>query len=284
MRGGRFLWGLFVGLVLGASLAWVFLGADRTLTVPTDGTAAKEARESLVTVAEVIDGDTFRLENGESVRLLGVDAPEKGEALFEEATTFARSVLSGNPVRLLLCDRQERDRYGRLLAFAEAGTVDPGLELLRQGLARTLFIPPCGMDRTLAYRAAERRAFREGLGIWALQRPRTIPHNEAYRYVGSLMTVTGRVVQVHAGPKAVHLNFGEDYRTDFTVVIFRKHLPRLLQEGLAPVPSYAGRRVEVTGVVKSYKGRGPEIIVEAADQIAAVDGVDTGFRGPGENQ
>ncbi len=271
MRSGRFLWGLFVGLALGASLAWLFLETDRPEPAPAGGTAAREARESLVTVAEVIDGDTFRLESGESVRLLGVDTPEKGEPLFEEATAFARAVLSGQPVRLLLCVLQERDRYGRLLAFVEAGTVDPGLELVRQGLARTLFIPPCGMERALAYRAAERRAFREGLGIWALQRPRRVPHNEAHRYIGSLMTVTGRVLHVHTGPKAVHLNFGDDFRTDFTAVIFRKNLPRLLSEGLAPVSTYAGRRVEVTGVVKSYKGQGPEIIVEAADQIAAVD-------------
>lgn len=277
MRGGRFLWGLFVGLVLGSSLSWLFFGADRPLMAPADGTVAKGARESLVTVAEVIDGDTFRLESGEPVRLLGVDTPEKGEPLFDEAKAFARAALSGHPVRLLLCGQQERDRYGRLLAFVEAGNLDPGLELLGQGLARTLFIPPCGMERAPSYRAAERRAFREGLGIWALQRPRTVPHTEAYRYVGSLMTVTGRVLHVHNGPKAVHLNFGEDYRTDFTAVIFRKNLTRLLEEGLAPIASYAGRRVAVTGVVRSYKGQGPEIIVEAADQLAAADDGQPGF-------
>lgn len=271
MRSGRFLWGLFVGVVLGASLAWVFLEAERPEPAPSGGAVEKGAPESLVTVAEVIDGDTFRLEDGESVRLLGVDTPERGEPLFDEATAFARAVLSRQPVRLLLCDRQERDRYQRLLAFVDAGTLDLGLELVRQGLARTLFIPPCGMERALAYRAAERRAFREGVGIWALQRPRTVPHTEAYRYIGSLMTVTGRVLHVHTGPKAVHLNFGDDFRTDFTAVIFRKNLPRLLSEGLAPVSTYAGRRVEVTGIVKSYKGQGPEIIVEAADQVAAVD-------------
>jgi len=271
MRSGRFLWGLFVGLVLGSSLAWVLLGAERPLLTPAGGTPAKESRQSLVTVADVIDGDTFRLESGESVRLLGVDTPEKGEPLFEEAKAFARGALCGHPVRLLRCDRQERDRYGRLLAFVEAAALDPGFELVRQGLARTLFIPPCGMERALSYRAAEREAFRKGLGIWALQRPRTVPHTEAYRYIGSLMTVTGRVLYVHTGPKAVHLNFGDDYRTDFTAVIFRKNLPQLLEQGLAPVSSYAGRPVEVTGVLKSYKNQGPEIIVEAPDQIAIVE-------------
>lgn len=271
MRNGRFLWGLLVGLALGASLVWILPGVEWILPAPAGGTFAKEDRQSLVMIPDVIDGDTFRLESGESVRLLGVDTPEKGEPLFEEAKAFARAALSGHPVRLLLCDRQERDRYGRLLAFVEASAVDPGFELLRQGLARTLFIPPCGMERALSYRTAEREAFRKGLGIWALQRPRTVPHTEAYRYLGALMTVTGRVLYVHTGPKAVHLNFGDDYRTDFTAVILRKNLPRLLEQGLAPVSSYAGRQVEVTGVVRSYKGQGPEIIVETPDQIAIVE-------------
>ena len=38
--------------------------------------AAKQRREKDVTVAWVIDGDTFETEDGERVRLLGIDAPE----------------------------------------------------------------------------------------------------------------------------------------------------------------------------------------------------------------
>ena len=111
----------------------------------------------------------------------------------------------------------------------------------------------------------ERRAFHAGLGIWSLQDPRRVGHLDAGRYIGLLMSVTGKVVNVHAGPKAFHLNFGKDFRTDFTAVIFRKDLSRLLQEGIQPVTEYDGRFVEVTGVLKAYKG--PEIIVESADQL-----------------
>ena len=72
---------------------------------------------------------------------------------------------------------------------------------------------------------------------------------------------------VHVGPRAVHLNFGGDYRTDFTAVIFRKDLARLSREGLLlPVTGYRDRRVVVTGNVKEYNG--PEVIIESADQIA----------------
>ncbi len=59
-------------------------------------------------------------------------------------------------------------------------------------------------------------------------------------YIGCLMSVTGKVVNVHAGPKAYHLNFGKDYRTDFTAVLFRKDLSRLVEEGMHPVTGYEG--------------------------------------------
>ena len=124
--------------------------------------------------------------------------------------------------------------------------------------------PQCG---TVAreYRTTEREAFRAGLGIWSLQEPRRVDHKEAARYIGCLMSVAGEVRDVHAGPKAFHLNFGRDFRSDFTAVVFRKDLSRLVMEGMQPVTGYKGRHVEVTGMLKDYQG--PEILVESADQL-----------------
>ena len=99
-----------------------------------------------------------------------------------------------------------------------------------------------------------------------VQDARQIDHSDAGRYIGCLMSVTGEVVNVHAGPKAYHLNFGKDYRTDFTAVLFRKDLSSLVEEGLHPVTGYEGRFVKVTGILKEYNG--PQVIVESADQLA----------------
>lgn len=88
------------------------------------------------TVERVVDGDTIHLTNGEKVRLIGIDAPEsqpnakaKRDAersgkdietinkLGEEATEFLKTILKeGDEVRIEL-DVQERDKYGRLLAY-----------------------------------------------------------------------------------------------------------------------------------------------------------------------
>ena len=93
----------------------------------------------------VIDGDTIVLTDGRRVRYIGIDTPELSDprlALEAEAATEAnRRLVAGHDLRLEL-DSQEEDRYGRMLAYVWVGDVFVNEELLRQGLARLLTIPP----------------------------------------------------------------------------------------------------------------------------------------------
>ena len=95
--------------------------------------------QQLVQVDSVIDSDTFRLENGEKVRLIGIDAPETHhprkpvEYYGKEATELAKKILEGKLVRLEL-DVQERDQYGRLLVYVFLkDSTFVNAELLKQG-------------------------------------------------------------------------------------------------------------------------------------------------------
>ena len=63
---------------------------------------------------EIIDGDTFRTVDGEIVRLLCVDTPEKGEEGYDEATTFLGSRLFYSDITL---EGNETDKYGRSLRW-----------------------------------------------------------------------------------------------------------------------------------------------------------------------
>ena len=67
-------------------------------------------------VLDVIDGDTFRLENGEAVRLICVDAPEKSKKGYEDAKEFLSFLILNKEVRLEK-DVSDRDAYGRLLRY-----------------------------------------------------------------------------------------------------------------------------------------------------------------------
>jgi micrococcal nuclease len=228
--------------------------------------AEKGPLQETARVESVIDGDTVIVEGNRAVRVLGVDTPERGEPFYGKARDFQKAACLNRNMRLLFCPGERHDKYGRLLAFLDADGRDPGAELLSLGLARTLFVGSCALPRAPDYRRREREAFRDGRGLWSLQNPRSVPHGAAGNYAGRMMTVTGKVIRVQEGPRAVHLNFGPDFRTDFTAVIYRKDLSRLSGEGLLlPVTGYEGRKVAVTGIIRAYNG--PEIIVRDASQI-----------------
>ncbi len=52
-------------------------------------------------VARVIDGDTIELANGDRVRYIGIDTPERGESFFGAATRLNRGLVEGKNVRVV---------------------------------------------------------------------------------------------------------------------------------------------------------------------------------------
>lgn len=70
-----------------------------------------------VTVARVVDGDTFQTSDGRKVRLIGVKTPEsttKHEEYGKEASNYTSSKLNGKQVWIQK-DVSDTDRYGRSL-------------------------------------------------------------------------------------------------------------------------------------------------------------------------
>ncbi len=86
-----------------------------------------------VRVYQVVDGDTFVTSGGEYVRLIGVDAPEKGEEGYNEATDFLRQ-FEGKAV-VLEGEGADRDSYGRLLRHAYVSNESLAAALLESGHA-----------------------------------------------------------------------------------------------------------------------------------------------------
>ena len=92
-------------------------------------------------VGHVIDGDTFRLESGERIRIAGIDAPEAhaGQAkcraeiaLGRSATARARMLLDGRNVTIMRVGRS----YNRTVARVTLAGRDVGSELVATGAAR----------------------------------------------------------------------------------------------------------------------------------------------------
>lgn len=69
---------------------------------------------------EVYDGDTFRMQSGVQVRLIGVNAPNKGERQYVQAKEYLGKLIANTRVYLEY-DRYQDDKYGRVLAWVWVG-------------------------------------------------------------------------------------------------------------------------------------------------------------------
>jgi micrococcal nuclease len=144
---------------------------------PLAGGRTAVPRVVVVTVEKVIDGDTVLargLPKGtELVRLIGVNAPETGKGRTvrecfgaESARWLTEQVARGSQLRLEF-DVGERDRFGRLLAYAYRpdGTF-LNAALVRNGYAQTMTIPP-NVAHADEFRALERTARQDARGLWS---------------------------------------------------------------------------------------------------------------------
>ncbi|MBI5106814.1 MAG: thermonuclease family protein [Solirubrobacterales bacterium] len=158
-------------LPLAAVLALLGAGCDAsTLTATTRPSGgALEGR-----VVKVVDGDTIRVDLGgpkpERVRYIGIDTPESVkpgtpvQCYAKAASAANERLVGGRRVRLVL-DVEERDRYGRLLAYVYAGSRFVNAELVRGGYALPLTIPP-NVRHADAFARLAREARRAGTGLW----------------------------------------------------------------------------------------------------------------------
>lgn len=232
------------------------------------------AREGVV--ARVVDAETVALDDGETVRLVGALAPSapawwKGEAPWR-AEVRTREALErlvrGRAVRLATGAR-ERDRHNWLLAqlFLAEGEGDPWVQgrLVDAGLARSYSLPGnTACLRALQKREAAARERRSGIWrdpfykVWQAKETDALLKR---RY--SFEVVEGRVVSVAHLRKWTFVNFGADYRSDFTVAVAAGD-----RQGFAPeieLEALEGQRLRVRGWVERWNG--PVIKASHPEQI-----------------
>lgn len=142
---------LFIALVVAVLTAYV---ASDQFKSPDVHTAIVE---------RVIDGDTVALHSGERVRLLGINTPERGQKLWDEAKTALESMVLGKQI-VLETDVEDKDKYGRLLRWVLIDDTLVNLEMVRLGFASTLFYQDTRYKAELL--EAEAKAIESGIGIW----------------------------------------------------------------------------------------------------------------------
>ena len=145
------------------------------------------------TVDRIVDGDTLVLDNGEYVRLLGVDAPEDDECFAEESTDHLESLVLGETVTLEAdLENDDRDAYDRLLRYVFVDGENINLQMVSEGYAQFYDSYPLTLDDE--FEEAESSASDSGLAIWEA----CFTENSLSEVVISTVFYDGEVYQVES--------------------------------------------------------------------------------------
>jgi len=287
---------IFLGILVGALIvggAFYFSNMRENLTSSLIG--KRETRPPTCTnlpeledgakklVTKVIDGDTFLIEGGYSVRILGIDADERGYPCYDEAKEKLEELILNKEVRLEK-GKEDFDQYCRYLRYVFVNDKNVALELVKEGLSVARFSP-----EDVKYREeislAEKEARENKIGCkWGsvikteermeFQWERLTQEKTGLKVIGACQAgnyyekeviVEGKVVDTYRSKKNnVFLNFGKPYPNQcFSVVIFSSDLYKFVEN---PEKYYDQKTLRIKGKIQEYQGK-PEIILKDPSQI-----------------
>ncbi|MDH3694167.1 MAG: thermonuclease family protein [Gammaproteobacteria bacterium] len=209
--------------------------------------SGKNSQSFSAKVDWVADGDTVRLDDGSKVRLLGINTPElakdgkPAEPLAKEARQFLRQLIDKQTIQIIT-SKQTYDKYGRLLAYVFHDDTDVQVELLKQGLASVIAIPP-NVRMADRYLAAETEARYSEIGIWGNRYFTASPADKIDNSMdGNFKFVTGKVKTISETESNLLLKLSKQ----FTVAIPHQDWEEYWK---GSVNKLSGENIEVRGWV-----------------------------------
>lgn len=258
------------------------------LLIVNDSIEAVAAETSQGRIAKITDEGLIVLETDEIVLLTGLDIPKilseelaKSDPyayhswpLAHEVSGYLKDTLLGQSLTIYH-EHQRTDRYGRLLGQiyrADGHWVQA--DLIKQGMARVI-----------SYRSnrqciptllqLEQQAREEGKGIWQFAFYKVRTPGETIRDIETVQIVQGTVQSTAKIKDRIYLNFGEDYRQDFTGTIMAEHFKNFPMKG-DELLNLEGQVIRLRGWISLFNG--PTMAITHPEQIELVSPIG-GIRG-----
>jgi len=241
---------------------------------------------ALKLATKIIDGDTFLIEGGYSVRILGIDADERDHPCYDAAKTGLEELILNKEVKLEK-GTEDKDQWCRYLRYVFLDNKNISVELVKKGLAVARSSAE-DFKHQEEIRAAEKQAKENKIGCkWSPEnltneneesvklqweklttestKLKVIGACQAGNYYGQEIIVEGKIVNAYRSKtNTVFLNFEKSYPNQcFTSVIFSSDQYKFVS---APEKYYANKIVRIRGEIKEYQGK-PEIILKNPSQI-----------------
>jgi endonuclease YncB( thermonuclease family) len=241
----------FTLLMKKASLAGAFFVSAIWLSGAQAFCPAPSGLTSVV-VQRVVDGDTLRLSDGRSVRMIGLNTPELGkkgrsdEPFAVAARQRLEALVAASDGRVgLLPGKESKDHYGRTLAHVySADGANLEAQMLAEGLGFQVAVAP-NVDLVDCQQAAEHSARQAGLGLW-----RQSPVLKAEQInTSGFAVLSGRVSKVQRNRGGVWIELQDS-------VVLRVAPNLLGQFDVANLERLKDRQIEARGWVLDRSRRG----------------------------
>jgi len=173
-------YGVPLALIPGIIIASM-LGFDYEKLLKTSPRNNPDIYGTKVRLVEALDGDTVQLEKGMPIRLVGIDAPEKGKPLYNESRALLMEILGEKQVEVEYVQKQN-DNYGRLRGYlfvacdypnqeyCKDGRINANVVLVGRGMAEVRIeasFVKLRPDYSKELKQAEIKARENKLGLWS---------------------------------------------------------------------------------------------------------------------
>lgn len=208
-----------------------------------------------------ISGHDFKLEDGRTIRLGSIEAPRMphqgvpGEPYAARAQAALAGLVMGHTLRF---GDTAIDKFSRLRAQVFVDMANGGepvwvqSAMLAQGMARVrTWADNAAHSAQLLAVEASARALKTGLWAEAYYAVRAPENVDAA--IGSFQIVEGRIIDAAEIRKEIYLNFGANWRNDFTVNIKTKLKKTFAKAGIN-LNALSGVRVRARGFVHAQNG------------------------------
>jgi endonuclease YncB( thermonuclease family) len=191
----------------------------------------------------------------------------------------------GSPVAFLFSDekllsefkKQAEPFYGELVYFT--GTLDKGTTFGSQKVFYTFSFKSSqqfGYDTEIVHRLGYGREGRSEAPVaampvkvkkLALPLKDTVSWEDASKYMGKEITLSGEIIQAKDIGNLTFLNFSKDFNASITLVIFKDNYGKFPE---APDKFFQGHTIKAKGTISEYKGK-TQMVIETPEQIQIVD-------------
>lgn len=212
-------------------------------------------------VQEVLGPLRLRLTDGRIIQLASLHIPDltpyDGGTISLAAQKLLSEMLTNKQIRIYQTKRDDKgrqNRMGHLLAHVETKNGDLWVQglLLKNGLA--LIMPTKdNTQMSVTMSALEQDARRSRIGMWADDGYQVYTPETASEGLNSWGIVEGTVRASAAIRNTYYLNFGTDWKTDFTIGI-PSDVRRVISQNGINLSQFNGRHVRVHGWLESYNG------------------------------